>query len=133
MNRVEALARNPNRLWLVASIVMLMALLLTNAGITYRRIGELHDEAHLVAESHKVLGSLEDLVSTMKDAETGHRGYLITGREEFLEPYNVAVSTRGPGSFMPLCRMNCRYAVFAVSMAVPLISPSPCTECASPV
>ncbi|MGZ8218544.1 CHASE3 domain-containing protein [Methylomagnum sp.] len=30
---------------------------------------------------------LEDVLSTLKDAETGERGYLITGRPDYLEPY----------------------------------------------
>jgi CHASE3 domain sensor protein len=35
---------------------------------------------------------LDGLLSTMKDAETGERGYLITGRQEFLEPYDAALA-----------------------------------------
>jgi CHASE3 domain sensor protein len=30
------------------------------------------------------------LVSSAKDAETGSRGYLLTGQERFLEPYVAA-------------------------------------------
>jgi PAS domain S-box-containing protein len=33
-----------------------------------------------------------NLFSALKDAETGQRGYLITGRPEYLEPYNRAVA-----------------------------------------
>lgn len=34
-----------------------------------------------------VRGKLESIISSMKDAETGQRGYLLTGNEVFLEPY----------------------------------------------
>ena len=34
-----------------------------------------------------------NLLSTLKDAETGQRGFLLTGREEYLEPYNKAISS----------------------------------------
>ncbi|MGV7242126.1 CHASE3 domain-containing protein [Caballeronia sp. M23-90] len=35
---------------------------------------------------------LERLLSLLRDAETGQRGYLITGREEYLAPYVDATS-----------------------------------------
>jgi PAS domain S-box-containing protein len=34
--------------------------------------------------------ALGDLLSTVKDAETGQRGYLLTGDEHYLEPYDAA-------------------------------------------
>ena len=40
---------------------------------------------HLIAQS-------EELLSTLKDAETGQRGFIITGDEKYLEPYNVALA-----------------------------------------
>ena len=35
---------------------------------------------------------LLEFVSSLKDAETGQRGFVITGREEYLDPYNTATS-----------------------------------------
>ena len=35
---------------------------------------------------------LEQVVSTLKDAETGQRGYLLTGERVYLEPYEQALS-----------------------------------------
>src|SRR4029079_8417694 len=35
-------------------------------------------------------GKLTDLVKTLLDAETGERGYLLTGRKEYLQPYEQA-------------------------------------------
>src|SRR5688572_5336362 len=42
--------------------------------------------------SQETLRGLEEVLITMVDAETGMRGYLITGDERFLEPYNRAVA-----------------------------------------
>jgi CHASE3 domain sensor protein len=39
---------------------------------------------------HSVIVGLEALLSTLKDAETGQRGYIITGNEAFLQPYERA-------------------------------------------
>ena len=36
--------------------------------------------------------ALNDLKQTILDAETGQRGYLLTGDERYLEPYNSAIS-----------------------------------------
>ncbi len=44
-----------------------------------------------VEHTHLVIENLEKLISTMKDAETGQRGYLITGEERYLDPYTAAV------------------------------------------
>ena len=35
---------------------------------------------------------LLEFVSSLKDAETGQRGFVITGKEEYLEPYNDALA-----------------------------------------
>jgi PAS domain S-box-containing protein len=41
--------------------------------------------------THEVLEKIESFLSEMKDAETGQRGYLLTGKEQYLEPYGTAV------------------------------------------
>lgn len=37
--------------------------------------------------------SVSQLLQSMLDAETGNRGYLLTGEERYLEPYEQAIST----------------------------------------
>lgn len=41
---------------------------------------------------HTVIGELQETVSTLKDAETGQRGYLLTGKDQYLAPHNQAVA-----------------------------------------
>jgi signal transduction histidine kinase/CheY-like chemotaxis protein/CHASE3 domain sensor protein len=41
-------------------------------------------------QSIEVLGRLQGLLSTLKDAETGQRGFLLTGEESYLTPYTDA-------------------------------------------
>ena len=45
-----------------------------------------------VAELRTTVDDLRDTLSTLKDAETGQRGYLLTGDDSYLLPYNAAVS-----------------------------------------
>ena len=44
-----------------------------------------------LVHTHEVIGHLELLQSKLEDAETGQRGYLLTGSEEYLEPYRDAL------------------------------------------
>lgn len=46
-----------------------------------------------VNNSRNKLQALEAVLSTVKDAETGQRGYLLTGEDLYLQPYNFAVKT----------------------------------------
>ncbi len=41
------------------------------------------------------LRHIADVLSTMKDAETGERGFLLTGLDVYLEPYNTATASIG--------------------------------------
>jgi len=44
----------------------------------------------MVEHSNQVTIRLENIISSLKDAETGQRGYLLTGASKYLEPYNGA-------------------------------------------
>jgi signal transduction histidine kinase/ActR/RegA family two-component response regulator len=48
-----------------------------------------------VAFSNGVLDELDATLSTVTEAETGQRGYLITGSEVYLQPYDKAVASIG--------------------------------------
>jgi hypothetical protein len=45
-----------------------------------------------VEHTHVVLEKLERVVSLLKDLETGQRGFVLTGQDVFLEPYNLALA-----------------------------------------
>ena len=47
----------------------------------------------LLNRTLKVQGRLDELLALVTDAETAPRGYVIMGKEEFLEPYYKAVSS----------------------------------------
>jgi PAS domain S-box-containing protein len=42
------------------------------------------------SEARLILGLNRDLIDGLRDAETGQRGFLLTGREEYLDPYYAA-------------------------------------------
>lgn len=53
---------------------------------------DLVDERAEESHSHEVLNETERVLSLAKDAETGQRGYLLTGDPRYLEPYNEAIA-----------------------------------------
>ena len=58
--------------------------------ISYRSTNGLIQTAAMVDHTHQVLQNLELILSTMKDGETGQRGYIITAKDSYLEPYTNA-------------------------------------------
>src|SRR5476651_1062187 len=72
-----------------------LAALLIIGVVSYRSTTGMIETASMVDHTHLVLENLEQLLSAMKDAETGQRGFLVTGEERYLEPYNSAVEQSG--------------------------------------
>nr|WP_121270039.1 response regulator [Pedobacter schmidteae] len=54
---------------------------------SYLSIKNLIRSGEMVGHSNEVISKLEGVISTLKDAETGQRGYLLTGEKDFLTPY----------------------------------------------
>lgn len=73
--------------------VMVLASLVANATLTYLNLRRLDRNAALVNHSYDVLIQLNQLLGTITDAETGQRGYLISGDTSFLQNYDLAQST----------------------------------------
>jgi len=76
-------------------LVGLLSTLLLLATVTIGVVGAqraVGRSAALVQEAYAAIGRAEALLSALKDAETGPRGYLLTGEERYLAPYRVAES-----------------------------------------
>jgi signal transduction histidine kinase/DNA-binding response OmpR family regulator/CHASE3 domain sensor protein len=67
-----------------------MILLLISSVASYNSIRNLMYSNGLVNHTDSVMQGLEESISILKDAETGQRGFLLTGDEKFLQPYNGA-------------------------------------------
>ncbi len=64
-----------------------LLLLLVSAIVSYISISKLLDSTKWVNHTHEVSMKVEQVISLMKDAETGQRGFLLTNNESFLKPY----------------------------------------------
>jgi CHASE3 domain sensor protein len=62
---------------------------------SYRSLTNRAESAARVTESLEILEQLEGVLSTLKDAETGQRGFLLTGNENYLDPFHVTRVAQG--------------------------------------
>ena len=62
-----------------------------NAWVAFRAVDSLTEAEYLVEHTWQVINQTERIMSSAKDAETGNRGFLITGEDIYLEPYSDAV------------------------------------------
>ncbi|ESQ77885.1 response regulator [Asticcacaulis sp. YBE204] len=75
----------------LAALIFVAIFFVISGIVSFSNIATLNKDARLVAQTHEVILGLSDLLSTMKDAETGQRGYILTGKDTYLEPYTQAV------------------------------------------
>ncbi len=69
---------------------VLVAILALVGGVTWERLNASRDAREWSQHSYRVLAVAKDLAIALRDAERGQRGYLITGRDDYLGPYNAA-------------------------------------------
>ena len=65
---------------------------LVSGSVAYLNLQTISDDNDKISHSHEVIVALEKALSSAQDAETGQRGFLLTGNESYLEPYNAAVA-----------------------------------------
>ncbi len=61
-----------------------------NAWFALRSVDILLHGEDWVQHTYQVMAQVESIMGSVKDAETGNRGYLLTGDDSYLAPYNTA-------------------------------------------
>ena len=79
-----------------AGFGLALLVLVVIGAVSFLSTRDLVEASHRVSRTHEVLAGAERLMSMMKDAETGQRGFLLTGDEEYLEPYLNAIKVIPP-------------------------------------
>ncbi len=72
-------------------LIVFVAFAAVNAAVSYRLTLRLIENERWVSHTHEVLTEIEGTLSAIKDAETGQRGYLLTGDESYLDPYKTGI------------------------------------------
>src|SRR6185436_4240646 len=68
------------------TLAAVLAVIVT-AGVGAVSIWRVYDNDRRVAHTYEVKSALDTVLSSATDAETGQRGFLITGDPAYLEPY----------------------------------------------
>lgn len=76
----------------IGGFSLLILLLMGNALFTSRRLNQLAASQLWVVHSREVLSEVAETESLLLDAETGQRGYLLTGETRYLGPYTNALA-----------------------------------------
>src|SRR3954449_6396937 len=75
---------------IAAGYVLALGVLVVIGGLAYWSTSTLISNNARVEHTYKVLKGLEEYLSLVKSAETGQRGYLLTGKQPYLEPHRSA-------------------------------------------
>lgn len=81
--------------WRTLFVVLALSCLGVVGWVSFRDMGSLASADQWEKHTYEVLLELEQLMSAVKDAETGQRGYLLTGNEAYLEPYTNTIQEIG--------------------------------------
>ncbi|HSP25282.1 MAG TPA: methyl-accepting chemotaxis protein [Saliniramus sp.] len=74
---------------LIAAFVCLIVVVATILGINYRNLTTLEESVEMAVHEQQVLRTMNLFMISMVDQETGVRGYVVTGLDEFLAPYRT--------------------------------------------
>ena len=85
----------PMELRVRASLAVALVCLGVIGMISWFNLARLRDDALAVAHTHRVMLHAELLLAATTEVETSQRGYVITGAENYLEPYWRALTNGG--------------------------------------
>jgi CHASE3 domain sensor protein len=94
--------RNVISLPSVISAIPLIIVVTVGGYLSYRYNMILKNNRDLVVHTYQLISAVERAFSDIQDAETGQRGFIITGDEKYLDPYKHALQTMP--EFLPTVR-----------------------------
>ncbi|WP_263385459.1 sensor histidine kinase [Granulicella arctica] len=80
-----------NRNVVPALLIAAILIVSINAWFAFRSVAVLLDGENWVQHTWQVINQVEMIMSSAKDAETGNRGFFITGDDSYLYPYTEAL------------------------------------------
>ncbi len=75
---------------ILAVFIVVMSLIVVMATLAYDRLVNLVESSETINKNNDFVLKLEEVISYLKDAETGARGYLLTSDTSFLKPHRHA-------------------------------------------
>lgn len=75
-----------------AGLVAVFIFFILSTAVAFYTTHLLRESNESVTQTHNVIVAIDRLLVDVQDAETGQRGFLLTGEERYLEPYNRALA-----------------------------------------
>jgi len=72
---------------LITGLAAATGILVLVAVISYSSLQRSGEDRQWVVHTYRVMGYIDEVLQGLTDAETGERGYILTGQDSYLEPY----------------------------------------------
>ena len=72
---------------IAAGYVLALTILAVLGALSYRNTTDVIESTQLRVHTYQVFDNIQALLSALRDAETGQRGYILVGENSYLEPY----------------------------------------------
>jgi methyl-accepting chemotaxis protein len=89
----------------IISAIPITIVVLIGSMLSYRSHTLLQQNTNLVVRTYQIMDATRDLLLAAEDAETGQRGFVITGDDSFLSPYLQASQRTIPERLTAMERM----------------------------
>ncbi len=76
--------------WATLGLALVLAFFFATGVIAWRNVEVLRANNQQIIHTHRVIVAVDEVLSAAQDAETGQRGYLLTGDLQYLQPYEAA-------------------------------------------
>jgi CHASE3 domain sensor protein len=77
--------------WITVGLVLATVIVAIICGLAIQKGNQAEQTSDDIFRNYHLRVRLKDILSSVKDAESGERGFLITRKEEYLKPYDVGV------------------------------------------
>ncbi|HET6553136.1 MAG TPA: response regulator [Dyella sp.] len=74
------------------ALIAVIVFFVVSGAVAYFNIQTIRDDNRKVLQSQETVAALNAILSSVQDAETGQRGFLLTGNDRYLEPYRAALA-----------------------------------------
>ena len=95
VSRVTPLSRAKIGIGTALGVGGALIFFLVTGALAYSNMLTLRADTAKVVHTHEVITELGNLLSAVQDAETGQRGFLLTGNNRYLDPYQDALARAG--------------------------------------
>lgn len=76
--------------WATLGLALVLTFFFATGVIAWRNVEVLRANNQQIIHTHRVIVAVDEVLSAAQDAETGQRGYLLTGDLQYLQPYEAA-------------------------------------------